>query len=102
MNTNIWRDFQICISVTLTLFRMGLFGTAHGWGDKKASPSLKSVTHILQRWNLEQIYLTYRRPQKYMNHLTHPLSSADISIFSSEIRKFCNIRKYKYRLNFGT
>ena len=32
----------------LTLFRMGLFGAAHGWGGKKASSSLKSVTQILQ------------------------------------------------------
>ena len=37
-----------------------------------------------------------------MNHGTHPLSSADISIFSPEISKFCYIKKYKYRLDFGT
>ena len=37
-----------------------------------------------------------------MNHVTHPLSSADISIFSSEISKFCYIKKYRYRLNFST
>ena len=30
-----------------------------------------------------------------MNHVTHPLSSADISIFSREIGKFCYI-KYRY------
>ena len=36
-----------------------------------------------------------------MNHLTHLLSSADISIFSSETSKFCYIRKYKHRLHFG-
>ena len=49
---------------SLTLFRMGLFGTAHGWGrgGKKPYP-LKSVAYILQRSNLEVIpYL--RRPQK--------------------------------------
>ena len=37
-----------------------------------------------------------------MNHVTHPLSSADISIFSPEISKFCYIKKYRYRLHFGT
>ena len=37
-----------------------------------------------------------------MNHVTHLLSSADISIFSSEISKFCYIRKHRYRLHFGT
>ena len=34
--------------------------------------------------------------------MTHPLSSADISIFSPEISKFCYIKKYRYRLHFGT
>ena len=37
-----------------------------------------------------------------MDHVTHLLSSADISIFSSEISKFCYIRKYRYRLHFRT
>ena len=35
-----------------------------------------------------------------MNHVTHPLSSADISIFSPDISKFCYIKKYRYRLHF--
>ena len=36
------------IIILLTLFRMGLFGDAHGWGgDQKRLHSLKSVTHIL-------------------------------------------------------
>ena len=41
-------DFEICISVPLILFRMGFFGTAHGWEGgrgQKGPPSLKSVTH---------------------------------------------------------
>ena len=37
-----------------------------------------------------------------MNHVTHLLTSADISIFSSEISKFCCIKKYRYRLHFDT
>ena len=37
-----------------------------------------------------------------MNHVTHPLSSADISNFSPEIRKFCYIKKCMYRLHFDT
>ena len=41
-----------------------------------------------------------KKIQKYMNHVTHPLSSADISIFSPEISKFCYIKKYRYRLYF--
>ena len=37
-----------------------------------------------------------------MNHVTHPLSSADISIFSPGISKFSHIKKYRYTLRFYT
>ena len=37
-----------------------------------------------------------------MNHMTYPLTSADISTFSPEISKFCYIMKYRYRLYFST
>ena len=40
------------------------------------------------------------KSKKYMNHVTHPLGSADISIFSPKITKFCYIKKYRYRLHF--
>ena len=73
-----------------------------GGGGRKKTPSLKSVKHILQCSNLAQLYLTQRRFKKYMNHATHPLSSADIHIFSPEISKFCCIKKYGYRLHFDT
>ena len=40
-------------------FRMGIFGAAHEWGGgAKRLPYLKSVTYILQWWNLAQLYLT--------------------------------------------
>ena len=71
-------------------------------GRAKRPPSLKPVTHILQWWNFAQLYLTQRRSKKYMNHVTHPLSSADISIFSPKISKFCYIKKYRFRLDFDT
>ena len=90
------------LSHILTLFRMGFFGATHGWGRPKRPPSLKSVTHILQWWNFDQLYLTQRRSRKYMNHVTHPLSSADIRIFSPEISKFCYFKNYRYRLSFDT
>ena len=64
-------------------------------------PCLKSATHILQWWNLAQLYLTLWRSKKCINHVTHPLSSAGISIFWPEIRKFCYIKKYTYRLEFN-
>ena len=37
-----------------------------------------------------------------MNHVTNPLSSANISNFSQEISKFYYIKKYGYRLHFDT
>ena len=37
-----------------------------------------------------------------MNHVTQPLTSAEISIFSPEISKFCYIKKCRYRLHFST
>ena len=33
--------------------------------------------------------------------MTHPLSSANISIFSPETSKFGYIKKYRFRLHFG-
>ena len=36
-----------------------------------------------------------------MNHVTDTLTSADISIFSSEISKFYYIKKYRYWLSFN-
>ena len=49
-----------------------------------------------------ELYVTQRRPKKYINHVAHLLSSAGINIFSPEITKFCYINKYRYRLDFDT
>ena len=37
-----------------------------------------------------------------MNHMIHPLGSADISIVFPEISKFCYIKKYRYRFHLDT
>ena len=63
--------------------QMGLLGAGHGSEKgKKLPPSLKSVTHILQCWNLAQLYLSWRRSKKYMNQVTQPLSSAASAFFT--------------------
>ena len=82
----------------------GLFQGCSQIGEGGAfwPPSLKSATHILQWWNLAQLYLTKGRSKKCINHVTHSLSSADISIFSPEISKFCYIKKHTYKLDFDT
>ena len=51
-------------------------------GGGKKAPSLKPVKGTLQWWNMAQL------SKKYMNDVTQNLSSADISIISSEISKF--------------
>ena len=59
---NIWMrktSFTVMVIISnvlfWTLFRVGFFRTAHGCGAKKV-PSLKSVTHILQWWNLAVVH----------------------------------------------
>ena len=81
---------------------MGLFGAAHGWGEAKTSPSLKSCHTYPTIMKLGTVIPHIKEIQKYMNHVTQPLSSTDISIFSPEINKFCYIKKYRYRLHFNT
>ena len=60
-----YKTLEMCGKVVLenygilTIFKMGIFRAAHEWvGSQNGSPSLKSVTHILQWWNLAQLYLT--------------------------------------------
>ena len=81
---------------------MGFFEAAHVWrgGGGKKPPYLKSVTHILQWWSLAHLYLSQGRSKKYMNHMKHTLIFADISVFLSEISKFCYIKKYRYKIVF--
>ena len=47
-------------------------------------------------------YLRSKKFKKYINHVTHPMSSEDSSIFSPEISNFCYIKKYRYRLHFNS
>ena len=69
INISNYRD----ISVTLTLFRISYFGAAHRW-DWAKNPS-----------PLAKLQLTQRRYKKY---LSHPMSSADISIFHQKSAHF--------------
>ena len=84
----------------LILFRMDLFGAAHGWGGAKSSaPLLPKIFHTYPtRIKLGGILPYLRKTQKIYEHLTHSLSSAGISTFSLEVKKVCYLRKYrKYR-----
>ena len=89
-------------------FRKSYFGAAYGFveggggGGGGGTPSLKSVSHFLQRRNLAQLYLTQSKSKNYINHLTHPLSSAGIIIFLPRISKVCYIKKSRYRFHLDT
>ena len=86
----------------LTLFRMGFFGAfcRLGGGAKKAPPSLKSVTHILQWWNLAQLYFTQTRSKKCINHVTHHLRSANISIFFTRTQQILLYQEIQIKPSF--
>ena len=43
-----------------------------------------------------------KNSKNYMNHVTHPLSSVDISIFLTELGKFCYMKKYRCRFHLNT
>ena len=87
---------------TLTLFKMGIFGAAHGWGGAKRPPSLKSVTHPAMM-KLGTVIPYLNKIQKiYESCNAPPEFSADINIYSLEISKFCYIKKCRYRFHFGT
>ena len=66
----------------LTLFRISLFGAVHQRGIPKIGHTYPMMM------NFVQLYHTQRRTKKHMNHVTHPSSSADISIFHQESANF--------------
>ena len=74
-----------------TLFRMGIFGAAHGWRGKTHLPKICQVYPTIMKLGTLIIYRTnfYLRSQKCINFMTYPLSSADISTFLPEIYNFC-------------
>ena len=76
------------------------------WGCSRMgakTPPLPKICHTYPTMmKLSTVMLYQGRLKKYMIHVTHPLSCADISLFSSEISKFLYIWKSRYRLYFGT
>ena len=86
----------------LTVFRMDLLGTAHGWGASKR-PLVPKICHtyptmmklgtgILYLKKFKNIYKSSETPLKFCRH----------SIFSPENSNLCHIKKYRYRLHFNT
>ena len=72
-----------------------------GGGPKR--PPLPRICHTYPTMmKLGTIIPYLKKIQKLYQSRDTPLSSADISIFSREISKFCYIKKYRYRLHFDT
>ena len=83
---------------------MDFSGAVHGWGGQgKNVPPLPKICHTYPTIRKFGTVISYlKRPKKYMNHVTHPLSPTDISNFSRKISNFFYIKKYMYRLHFDT
>ena len=81
---------------------MYLFQVAYESGDKRGPLPKKCHTYpTMMKLGTVLPYLKRSKKYIYINHVTFPLSSADSSIFSSEIRNLCCIKKCRYRLNFN-
>ena len=89
--------------MALGLFRMGLSGllTDEGW-ELRQNISLPKNCHTYPTvMKLGTVIIYLKRTQKIYESRTYPLNSADISISSLKISKFCYIRKYRYVSLFG-
>ena len=86
--------------------QMGLFRAAHGWRGGRGGAGCRKalfskICHAYAAMMKLGTLIPYQEKiQKYINHGMHPLSSADISIFSLEITRFWYIKKYRYKLHF--
>ena len=76
--------------VLLTLFRMGLFGAAHGLRREGGKgPYFSKTCHTYSTMMKLGTVIPYlRKIQKYINQVTQLSSSAKISNFSLEIGSF--------------
>lgn len=86
----------------LTLIRMGLFGLLM----KGGAPPPKICRTYPKKVKLGTV-VACLKSKKYINHVKHPVPSAEINVFSPKISNFSYINKTvcisgKYRLYFNT
>ena len=71
---------------------MGFFGAVHGWKGGLTKPPLLKICHTYPIMMKPGAGIPYqKRSKKYINHVIHPLSSAEISYFSLEITSYHNL-----------
>ena len=68
------------LNLILTLFRMGIFGVAHGWGGSKKVPLYKICHSYLTMMELDTVIPYLKKIQKIFESRDTPPISADISI----------------------
>ena len=86
----------------LTLFRMDLFGAAHGWreiGDKKA-PLSKIWQTYLTIMKLGTVISDLKEIQKKYESCSKLLDFCWHHHFAPKVSKLCYIKKYRCRLHF--
>ena len=75
----------------------GLFRSCSRMGEGQKGTPFPKICHTYPTMMKRGTVIPY--PKK---HVTHPLNSANISIFLLEISKFCYIKEYRYRSHFDT
>ena len=80
----------------------GLFW-GYSWIGEGKKASLPKICHTYPTMMKLGTVIPYlKKIQNYINHVTQPLSSADINIFLMEISKVGYINKYRYRSHLDT
>ena len=85
----------------LTLLKMGPFQGSSRLEEQKGLTPL-NISHISRNDETLHSYTSPKEDPKNKNNVKHPLSFADISIFSAEISNFCYVKKDICRLHFKT
>ena len=81
---------------------MGFFGAAHGWGEAKRPPLPKICLTYPAMMKLGTVTPYPKKIQKIYESRDTPLEFSRHQHFSPEISRFCDIKKYSYRLYFDT
>ena len=80
---------RVRLATLLTLFRMGIFGLLTDGGGRGKKAPLSKICHTYPTMMKLGTVIPYLKDIKhYMNHVTHPLISAEINIFSPEKSNF--------------
>ena len=71
---------------------MGYFGAAHAWGGAKKAPLPKICSKCPTMMKLGTVITYLKESKKYIDHVMHPFSFADIGIFYKKSANFANSR----------